>query len=52
MSMYVELDLDFLGFVVPKGGVLITQEASELLDKCHKTKLPGIISWNLINLAY
>ena len=26
VSMYVELDLDFLGIVVPKVGVLITQE--------------------------
>ena len=52
ISMYVELDLDFLGIVVPKCGVLITQEASELLDKCHKTKLLGIIGWNLKKLAY
>ena len=50
--MYVELDLDFLGIVVPKVGVLITQEPSELLDACHKTKLPGVVGWNLIKLAY
>ena len=50
--MYVELDLDFMGIVVPKVGVLITQEPSELLDKCHKTKLSGVIDWNLIKLAY
>ena len=35
--MYVELDLDFLGIVVPKVVVLITQEPNELLDTCHKT---------------
>ena len=29
--MYVDLDLDFLGIVVPKVGVLITQEPNELL---------------------
>ena len=52
VSMYVELDLDFLGIVVPNIGVIITQEPSELLDECHKTKLPSIISWNLIKLAY
>ena len=50
--MYVGLDLDFLGIVVPKVGVLITQEPNELLDECLITKLPGIISWNLIKLAY
>ena len=43
VSMYVELDLDFLGIVVPKVGVLITQDPSELLDTCHKTKLPGMV---------
>ena len=32
ISMYVELDLDFFGIVVPKVGVLITQEPSELFD--------------------
>ena len=50
--MHVELDLYFLGIVVPKVWVLITQEPSELLDTCHKTKLPGVIGWNLIKLAY
>ena len=52
ISMYVELDLDFLGIVVPKVGVLITQEPNELLDTCHKTKLPGMVGWNLIKLVY
>ena len=50
--MYVELDLDFWGIVVPTVGVLITQEPNELLDTCHKTKLPGVVVWNLIKLAY
>ena len=50
VSMYVKLDLDFLGIMVLKVGVLITLEPNELLDKCHKTTLPGIIGWNLINL--
>ena len=52
VSMYVELDLDFLGIVVPKVGVLITEELNELLETCHKTKLPGVVGWNLIKLAY
>ena len=52
ISMYVELDLDFYGIAVPKVGVLITQEPNELLDTCHKTKLPSVIGWNLIKLAY
>ena len=52
VSMYVELDLDFLDIVVPKVGVLITPKPNELLDVHHKTKLPGMIGWNLIKLAY
>ena len=48
MSMYVELYLDFLAVMVPNVGVLITQEPKELLDECHKIKLSGVISWNLI----
>ena len=32
--------------------VLITQEPSELWETCHKTKLPGVVGWNLIKLAY
>ena len=43
ISMYVELDLDFLGIVVTKVGVLITQEPNELLETCHKTKLPSMV---------
>ena len=42
--MYVELDLDFLGVIVPKVGFLMTQEPNKLLDECHNTKLPDIIS--------
>ena len=52
ISMYEELDLDFLGIVVPKVGVLITQEPNELFETHHKTKLPGMVGWNLIKLAY
>ena len=50
--MSVELDLDFLGIVVPKVGVLITEEPNEPLETCHKTKPPGMVGWNLIKLAY
>ena len=52
ISLYVELDLDFLGIFVPKVGVPITQVPNELLDTCYKTKLPGVIGWNLVKLAY
>ena len=31
---------------------LIAQEPNKLLDTCLKTKLPGMVGWNLIKLAY
>ena len=39
VSMYLELVLNILGIVVPKVGVLITQEPNELLETHCKTKL-------------
>ena len=50
--MYTKLDLTFLGFKVPKVGVLIAEEPNQVLDKKHQTRLPGIIGWNLIWLSY
>ena len=47
-----ELDLDFLGIVVPKVGVLVTQEPNELLETCPKTKLPGVVGWEFEKMAY
>ena len=41
-----------MGVIVPKVWVLITKEPNELLNDCHKTKLPGIMGWNLIRLTY
>ena len=52
MSMFIKLDCDFMGIMVPKVCVLITQELNGFLDECHKTKFPGIIGWNLMKLAY
>ena len=36
---------------MPKVGVLVIQKPNELLNDCHKTELPGVISWNVIKLA-
>ena len=52
VSMYLELDLDFWGVIVPKVGFLIIQEPNKLLGDCHKTKLPSVIGWNLMKLVY
>ena len=33
-------------------GFLVINEPNRVLDKKHQTKLPGIIGWNMIQLAY
>ena len=52
VKMYTELDVNFLGLKVPNVGVLIIDDPSQVLDKKHQTKLPGIVGWNLIWLSY
>ena len=52
LSRYVELDVEFLGLKVPRVGFLITQNPNEVLDPEHKTRLPGIVGWNLVRLAH
>ena len=37
---------------VPNVGFLILEEPNRVLDKKHQAKIPGIIGWNLIWLAY
>ena len=44
--------LIFWGLKVLIVGFLILEEPNRVLDKKHHTKLPGIISWNLIWLMY
>ena len=52
VKMYTELDINFLGLKVPNMGVLIVDDPTQVLDKKHQTKLPGIVGWNLIQLSY
>ena len=52
MKKYVEIYVKFLGLKVLNVGFLIIDEPNRVLDKKHQTKLPGIIGWNLIWLAY
>ena len=51
VKMYTELDVTFLGLKVPNVGVLIIEDPSQVLDKKHQSKLPGIVGWNLIWLS-
>ena len=50
--MYTKLDINFLGLKVLNVGVLKVDDPSQVLDKKHQSKLPGIVGWNLIWLSY
>ena len=52
MSRYVKLDVEFLGLQVPRVGFLITQNPNKVVDPDNKTRLSGIVGWNLVKLAY
>ena len=51
LSRYVELDMEILGVQMPRVRFLITQNPKKVLDPEHRTRLPRIVRWNLINLA-
>ena len=52
ITKYVELDLTFMGFIVPRVGILVTRDPNQLLDPKHQTRLPGVVQWNLLYLAF
>ena len=52
VKMYTELDITFLGLKVPNVGVLVVEDPSQVLDKKHQSKLPGIVGWNIVQLSY
>ena len=52
VKMYTKLDVNFLGLKVPNVGVLVIEDPSQVLDRKHQSKLPGIEEWNLIQLSY
>ena len=52
ITKYFEMDVAFLGLRVSKTGFLVVKDPSDLLQTKEKTKLPGIIRWNLINMVY
>ena len=52
IKMYTELEIAFLGLKVPNVGMLVIEDPSQVLDKKHQSKLPGIVGWNLVWLSY
>ena len=51
VKMYTELDITFLGLKVPHVGMLVVEDPSQVLDKKHQSKLPGIVGWNPVQLS-
>ena len=43
------MNVVFLGCKVPKVGFLVVKDPTDLLQTKMKTRLPGIIGWNLKN---
>ena len=52
ISKYVELDLNFMGHMVPRVGILVTRDPNQLLDPKHQTQLSGIVRWNPVHLTF
>ena len=52
LTRYVELDVEILGLHVSRVVFLITQNPNKVLDPDHRTRLPRIVGWNLVKLAY
>ena len=52
LSRYVELHVEFLGLHVPRVRFLIIQNPNKVLDPDHRKRLPRIVGWNLVKLAY
>ena len=51
ISAYVELDIEFEGFLIKDVGFLVTKDPSTHLGRKRKLKTPGVIGCNLLKLA-
>ena len=52
ITKYVELDLNFMGLILPRVGILVTRDPNQFLDPKHQTRLPGVVGRNLVCLAF
>ena len=52
LSRYEGMDVESFGLQVPRVRFLITQNPNKVLDPEHKTRLLGIVEWNLAKLVY
>ncbi|KAL7851957.1 hypothetical protein SRHO_G00177420 [Serrasalmus rhombeus] len=49
---YLELDIQVLGKVLPRMGVLVVRDSSDLSFRQQKAKVPGLLGMNVINKCY
>ena len=52
ITKYFELDLNFIGLIVPRVGILVTRDPNQLLDPEYQTRLPEAVGWNQVHLAF
>ena len=52
VKIYTKLDIMFLGLKMLNVGILVVEDPSQVLDKKHQSKLPGIVGWSLLQLSY
>ena len=51
VSRYFKVDVNLLGFRVPKVGFLVVKDPNTLLELQYSTQLSGVIGCNLIHLG-
>ena len=42
-TKYDELDLNFMGLILPRVGILVIRDPNQLQDPKHQTRLPGVV---------
>ena len=52
IGMYTKHDITCLGLKVPNFGMLIIDDPSQMFDKKHQSKLPGMVGKNLVWPSY
>ena len=52
ITKFVELDLNFMGLIIPRVGILVTSDPDWLQDPKPQTRLLGEVGRNLVHLAF
>ena len=52
VNMYVDLDVNLWELKVPDVRFLITKDPNSILDEKYQIKMPRVVAWKLIRLAF